>query len=80
MLDAKTLNGCRLLAVSARAGMVSTDQAAEAMCALAAAARKIPFPEGPELRVFLLGRWKRNYGVFRFFYPGWWRVFFYGGD
>ena len=49
-------------------------QAAEAIEQLGEAAAKVPFPHGEELRLILLSAWKRDYGVFRFFHLGWWRV------
>jgi len=58
----------------ARTG-VTMQQASEAMLEFGKAAAKVPFIVE---RSVLLRAWRREYGISRFVYPRWWRVFLFG--
>ncbi len=36
---------------------------------------KVPFPTRRELRLILMGAYRREWGPLRFFYPSWWDAF-----
>jgi len=57
-----------------RAG-VTILEAFEAIKKMQEAAAKAPFPDRKQLRLILMGRYRRELGPFRFFHPGWWDAY-----
>lgn len=54
---------------------MTRNEASEAIKRLGESAAKVPFPDRKELRLILMGAYRKDWGPFRFFHPGWWDAF-----
>ena len=58
-----------------RATGLTVEEAEQGLRKLSEAAAKVPFPTRDELRLSLMGAYRREWGILRFFHPGWWDAF-----